>query len=126
MQKLIYNSILILGLIASPLTVFAQITLPEELRPEYIPTRPGAETPEKAVQSLVGDLLTTAMYITGGLAVVLIIITALRMVVSTGEESQISAAKKSMIGIIAGLLVLLTSLIIVRFVVQVTVGIQEL
>lgn len=126
MKTLLYRSLILLGIIASPATALAQITLPEELRPEYIPSRPGAETPEKAVQSLVGDLLTTAMYITGGLAVVLIIITAIRLTVSMGEESATTAAKKSMIGIIAGLLVLLTSLIIIRFVVQVTVGIQEL
>jgi hypothetical protein len=126
MKSILYKIILLLGIAASPVTALAQVTLPEELRPEYLPSRPGADSPEQQVQSLVGDILTTAMYITGGLAVVLIIITAIRLVVSMGEESATTAAKKSMVGIIAGLLVLLTSLIIIRFVVQITVGIQEL
>ena len=122
---LLYKLALFLGLLANPAQALAQVSLPEELRPSYIPAREAEGTTEQQIQSLVGDLLTTAMFLTGGLAIVLIIITGIRYSVSFGQEDQTSKAKKSLIWIIVGLLALFTSLVLIRFVVQVVVGIQE-
>lgn len=122
---LLYKSILLLGLLANPTQALAQVTLPDELRPSYIPARETSGSTEQQLQGLVGNLLTTAMFLTGGLAVILIIITGIRYSLSFGQEEQTSKAKKSLIWIIVGLLALFTSLVLIRFVVQVVVGVQE-
>lgn len=102
----------------------ALIQLPEELRPEFVPDVAGTTVDEK-VTNLTGNLIITVMQLAGGVAIIMLIITAFRYVLARGEEEKVSQAKTTMFWIIGGLLLLMTSYIIVRFVIKVTLVADE-
>jgi len=131
MLKQFFQTIIYFLFLIVPNNVQAIVTLPDELRPEYLPTKKILTLTqnvkvEAQVQSIVGDLLSTAMYLTGGVAVIIIIIAGIRYAVSGGEDDQITKAKDTIKWTLVGLLILFTSLSIIRFVVQLTVGVSEL
>jgi len=113
-----------------PSQTHAGVTLPDSLRPSTLPTKKILTLTqdvkiESQVQSIVGDILTSAMYLTGGVAVVMIIVAGIRYAISGGDDTQTGEAKNTIKWVIFGLLILFTSLSIIRFVVQITVGVSE-
>jgi len=71
----------------------------------------------KAVVKNITDIILFAV---GAAAVIVIIISAIRYVVSTGDPGRIASAKKTLIGAIAGLLVAIFAYAIVSWVFSTT------
>jgi len=120
-----------LTIITSPLHALAIVTLPEEIRPSTLPTKQilttSSDIPvEHQIQSIIGNFISTAMYLTGGIAVIVLIIAGIRYAISGGEEDQINKAKDTIKWVVGGLLILFLALAIIKFVVQISVGVTDL
>jgi len=120
----ILNIISLIGYSLLPTTAKAQIQLPNELKPNYIPDVEGA-TAEDKINAVAGNLIITVLQVAGGIAVILIIVTAFNYVLARGEEEKISQAKTTMGWIIGGLLLIATSYAIIRFVIKLTLITEE-
>ncbi len=107
-----------------PATAKAQIQLPSDLKPNYIPDVEGATAADK-INNVAGNLIITVLQVAGGVAVILIIVTAFNYVIAQGEEEKISQAKTTMGWIIGGLLLIATSYAIIRFVIKLTLITEE-
>ena len=104
----------------TPMTAKAQIGLPEELRPEYLPDIGRGGSAEDKIYAVTGDVIIVAMQLVGGIAIIMIIIAGIRYVMSRGEEEGITKAKSTLTWTIGGLILLFLVLAIINFVVKLT------
>lgn len=106
--------------------VFAAVGLPPELRPENLPgaTRgqEGAETSKdyaaKGVQMIIGDIISVALLLAGVLAIFSIVNNAWYLIIAAGKSEDIEQRKKGLYWAIIGLVLVILSYIIMRFVVE--------
>lgn len=122
----IYRFLFLLGLSLSPISVRAQVSLPDDLRPEYVPASTIDGSAEDKITRLGGDFIITAMQIVGGIAIFFIILAGLRYVISIGEEDKVTKAKTALMWSIGGLILLLLSYAIVRFIVKIALVADEI
>ena len=123
-QYYLYAVCLNLSLLTLPKSVQAQLQLPNELRPNYIPDVVGA-TPEEKIYSFTGNLIITLMQVVGGIAIILIIFNGFKYAISRGEESELEQNKTNLLWIAGGLILMVISYVVIRFVVRVTLIIDE-
>ena len=71
---------------------------------------------KKSLESSIGDIANTVMYLAGALAVIVIIFGGIRYVTSTGDAGRIKQAKDTILYGIVGLAVAILAYAIVRFV----------
>jgi hypothetical protein len=115
-----------MGFVLAPAHVRAQISLPDELRPDYIPTITEGVTADDKITSYVGDLILTVMQVMGGIAIIFLIIAGLKYILAGGEEEQISKNKTTIFWILGGLILLILSYSIVKFVIKITLVTEEI
>ena len=113
------------SLLLAPASVKAQVGLPEELRPEYLPDIGRGESAEGKIYAVTGDVIIVAMQVVGGLAIIMIIIAGIRYVLAGGEEEGITKAKTTLMWTIGGLILLFLVLAIINFVVNLTLVAEE-
>ncbi|HSW81723.1 MAG TPA: pilin [Candidatus Saccharimonas sp.] len=70
------------------------------------------------VNSVIGVIANTLTFVTGAIAVVMIVVGGIRYVTSGGEEKSIKAAKNTILYAIVGLIVAIAAYAIVNFVLQ--------
>lgn len=107
---------------------FAQIGLDDSLRPSTLPTTPNMEANQNAqsfIIRIIGNIIDFIMAISGGLAVFFIVYAGLQYVMARGQDDQISTAKNNLQWIIGGLILMFFSMVLVRFVVTVMLGLEE-
>jgi hypothetical protein len=115
---------LISSFIFSP-TTFAQLQLNRDLKPDYLPDIPGTSAEEK-IQNFSGNFIVTLLQISGGVAVILIIYNGFQYIKSRGDDGEIDQAKTNITWIIGGLVLLMVSYVVVRFVIKVSLIPDEL
>ncbi len=109
----------------APKAALAQIDLPEEIRPEFLPDIGKDGTAEEKIYAVVGDTLIVAMQVIGGLAIIMIIVAGIRYVIARGEEDEVTKAKTTLMWTIGGLILLFLVLAIINFVVKLTLVTNE-
>lgn len=120
----IYNLLTFFGYMLLPSTARAQIQLPTDLKPSFIPDVEGT-TAEDKINATAGNLIITVLQVAGGVAVILIIVAAFNYVLANGEEEKISQTKTTMTWILGGLILIAASYAIIRFVIKVTLITEE-
>jgi len=71
---------------------------------------------DASVDTLIGAVVNTLLFLIGALSVIMLIIGGFRYVVSAGDSSAIEGAKKTIIYALVGLVIALGALAIVNFV----------
>lgn len=107
---------------------FAQIGLDPDLRPSSLPSTGSFEqgqTAQSYVIRVIGNLIDFIMAISGGLAVFFIVYAGFQYVLARGQDDKIATAKTNLQWIIGGLILMFFAMVIVRFVVTVTLGLEE-
>ena len=106
------------GLFISSLVVGAPHALGQGVFGETGDLIPGApdDTTTDGVRQIVIDLLNIVLNFLALVAVVVIVIAGIRLIVSQGEEEAKDKAKKTIIYVVAGLIVILLAKVIVNFV----------
>jgi hypothetical protein len=84
-----------------------------------IPDVGGEVTAVDKVALLFFTIVDFLLYIIGIAAVVMIVISGARMVFATGDEEQITAAKKTLLYAVLGLIVVILSLMIINTVISI-------
>lgn len=110
-------------------TSFAQIGLDDSLRPSTLPTTPTLETGQSAQSfaiRIIGNVIDFIMAISGGLAVFFIVYAGLQYILARGQDDKISTAKNNLQWIIGGLILMFFAMVLVRFVVTVMLGLEEI
>ncbi|PIQ79242.1 hypothetical protein COV81_02745 [Candidatus Peregrinibacteria bacterium CG11_big_fil_rev_8_21_14_0_20_41_10] len=102
----------------------AQISLPDDVRPENLPAIKGGTIEEQA-SKLVGDFVLTAIQFAGALAIIFIIIAGFRYVISVGDDEQMGKAKSGLIWAVVALLILILSYAIVSTVFDLLVSVAN-
>lgn len=106
-------------------TLFAAVTLPDDLKPTYAPDVKIVEGGNEAsyvnyfLQLLAGSLL----YLAAPVAVLIIAVSGLRYVISHGDDGQIENAKKTLMFAVIGLVAIMLSFAIVQAVIRILTGI---
>ncbi len=107
---------------------YAQIGLDPDLKPDTLPTTgafQNGQTAESFVIRVVGNIIDFIMAISGGLAVFFIVYAGFQYVSARGQDDQLSTAKNNLQWIIGGLILMFFSMVLVRFVVTVILGLEE-
>jgi type IV secretory pathway VirB2 component (pilin) len=91
-------------------TAFGQLEQPEDI--EGLPQGSGDT---ESIKNTIVNLLGTVLNFLALIAVIFIVIAGIRLIVSQGEEQQKDKAKKTIIYVIVGLIVILLARIIVGF-----------
>lgn len=120
----IYNISFIISTFFIAKNANAQVSLPNDLRPQYVPDIAG-NTAEDKIFNLSGSIIITIMQLAGGVAILVIIISGFKYIIARGEEGEIEQAKNNIFWAIGGLLLIMISYIVIRFVVKVTLVIDE-
>lgn len=106
----------------------AQIELNNDLKPDIIPST-GSISENQTVQSylirIIGNIIDFIIAISGGLAVFFIVYAGLQYVLARGQDDKISTAKTNLQWIIGGLILMFFAMAIVRFLVTVILGLEE-
>lgn len=74
------------------------------------------KTTETALQGNVANIINTAIYILGGVSVLMVVIGGIRMAIANGDPGNIKAGKHTILWAIIGLVVALLSFGIVQFI----------
>lgn len=128
MRKLLTQFILILALLSLPLAcmasaksdLFAQVSIQEDLKPQYAPSIESKSGDRTAPVSIVLQLIAGSLiYVAGPLAVLMIAIGGLRYVTSRGDQNAMEEAKKTIMWAVIGLIVIILSFAIVTNVISV-------
>jgi hypothetical protein len=106
-------------------SALAQVQLPADLKPDYLPDVPGV-TPEDKIYGISGDIIITISQLIGGIAVILIIYNGFKYTISRGEEDVIGETKGNLGYIAAGLVLIAISYVVIRFVVKATLFVDEI
>lgn len=109
----------------NPTNLLAQVSLPEDLRPNYIPNIAG-ESAEDKIFNLSGSLIITIMQLAGGVAILVLILNGFNYIIARGEEGEIEQAKTNIFWALGGLILIMISYVIIRFVVKVTLVVDEI
>ncbi len=109
----------------NPTNLLAQVSLPEDLRPNYIPNIAGTSAEDK-IFNLSGSLIITIMQLAGGVAILVLIINGFNYIIARGEEGEIEQAKTNIFWALGGLILIMISYVIIRFVVKVTLVVDEI
>lgn len=80
-----------------------------------IPGTPGGDVDEDSFRQIVLDIITFVLNFLALLAIIFIIVAGIRLIVSQGEDEQKDKAKKTILYVIIGLLVILFARVIVGF-----------
>jgi hypothetical protein len=120
-----YQTIFLLSSFLYSPTSFAQVQLNRDLKPAYLPDIPGTSAEEK-IQNFSGNFIVTLLQISGGVAVILIIYNGFQYITSRGDDGEIDQAKTNITWIIGGLVLLMVSYVVVRFVIKVSLIPDEL
>ena len=133
MIKKILRKILVLTvLLCSAPEVFATYTVPDEYQPSNI-AEPWTESQSNyggddygayTVTLILGDMVSGVLALVGVLAVYFLVSNALKYVSSFGQQDKLDQAKKGIFWAIGGLLVIILSYTIVRFVIRVVVTVD--
>ncbi len=87
------------------------------LNPPCIPGLPcNSDTSSAGVKTLISKVIVFVLDFLGLIAVLFIIIAGIRLIVSQGEEEQKEKAKKTILYVIIGLIIILFARVIVSFV----------
>jgi hypothetical protein len=108
-----------------PKSLQAQLQLPNDLRPNYVPDIAGANAEEK-IYTFTGSLIITIMQVVGGVAIILIIFNGFKYTIARGEESELEQSKTNLLWIGGGLILMMVAYVVIRFVVRVTLIVDEL
>jgi heme/copper-type cytochrome/quinol oxidase subunit 2 len=119
----LYNFLLLASTVVFSQTSLAQ-SLPSELKPSYIPNIAEGSAEDK-IYSFSGNLIITMVQVVGGVAIVLIIFNGIKYTVSRGEDSEIEQSKTNLLWIIGGLVLIMISYVVIRFVVKITLLVDE-
>lgn len=100
-----------------PATSFAACSTPQECAKEGVKT---ADTGGKATSAkdLIQSIVNILLFITGAVAVIMIVIGGLKYVTSNGEASQTKSAKDTIMYSVIGLVVAILAYAIVTFVID--------
>lgn len=79
-----------------------------------------AEEGDDAVKNIIGTVVNILSIIVGAVSVIMIIIGGLRYITSSGDSSNVQAAKNTILYAIVGLIIVVFAQVIVRFVVNKT------
>lgn len=118
-----YRALLAFSTLLFSQTSLAQ-TLPSELKPSYIPNV-GDGSAEDKIYSFSGNLIITMVQIVGGVAIVLIIFNGIKYTLSRGEDTEIEASKTNLLWIMGGLILIMISYVVIRFVIKITLLADE-
>lgn len=101
--------------------------IPDEYKPNNIvETSESVETySAETVIYLLGDLISGVLALVGVLAVYFLVSNALKYATSFGRQDEAEKAKKGIFWAIGGLLIILLSYIIVRFVIRIVLTTDE-
>lgn len=75
------------------------------------------KTTETALQGNVANIINIAIYILGGVSVIMVVIGGIRMAIANGDPGNIKAGKHTILWAVVGLIVALLSFGIVQFIV---------
>lgn len=134
MKKIIFTICGLSLFFALTAPVFAQVGIPDYLKPENLPdaSRGGtgagaaAEYSVSGIQFIIGDIISIILLIAGLIAVFSIVNNAWYMVIAMGKGENFDQRKKALFWAIGGLVLILTSYIIIRFLVEfATTAFQE-
>lgn len=103
------------------IVVQAQVALPNDIRPDTLPTIKGGSV-EGQVTTLVGDFVLTAIQFGGAIAIIFIVISGFRYAVSQGEDEQMGKAKAGLIWSSVALVILILAYSIVYTVFNIAVS----
>lgn len=106
-------------------SALAQVQLPADLKPDYVPDVPGL-TAEDKIYGISGNIIVTISQLVGGIAVILIIYNGFKYTISRGEEDVIGETKGNLGYIAAGLVLIAISYVVIRFVVKATLFVDEI
>jgi hypothetical protein len=120
----IYKILFATAILTSAKTTLAVTQLDIELKPDYLPNVAGA-TAEDKIYSFTGNLIITMMQIVGGVAIILIIYNGFKYTIARGEESEIEQSKTNLMWIIGGLILMTIAYVVIRFVVKLTLIVDE-
>lgn len=122
-------------LIASAVPVYAQVTLDPTLRPENLPTISGdAESKDAAKKNyneagvryaLVTKIGSIILGIAGVIAIYFIMDNAFNLIISAGNEETVTSHKKGLMWAVIGLLLLMLSYSIMRFIISLPFDTQQ-
>jgi hypothetical protein len=127
LKKLQYWAYLVgfnLLFLISPQALLAQVALPSDLRPNYIPDIAGNSAEDK-IFNLSGSLIITIMQLSGGVAILILIINGFNYILARGEEGEMEQAKTNIFWALGGLILIMISYVIIRFVVKLTLIVDE-
>ena len=71
----------------------------------------------KTIPEIVGDIISTALFVTGIISVIIIIYAGIRYITSAGDSSKVTSAKNILMYSVIGLVISILAYAIVRFVV---------
>lgn len=72
----------------------------------------------KPIKEVIGDVVNFLLYISGAIAILVIVMAGVIYVLSAGNQVSVDKAKKMIIGGVVGLVVVLLSLVIVETIVS--------
>lgn len=102
------------------------IGLDTDLRPTTLPSQTLTSTkPQDAIIQTVGNIIDFIILISGSLSVFFIVYAGLQYVLARGQDDGISQAKNNITWVVIGLITMFFSMVIVRFVISVTLGLEE-
>ena len=100
----------------SPTSTFAA----EGLKEGYVTAKP-ADTPEnlfKGTNAVLPNIINTALFVIGGIAVLMLIYGGIRYTISGGDEKAITSAKNTILYAVIGIIVAVVAYAIVNFVIN--------
>jgi hypothetical protein len=109
-------------------TANAQQGLDESLKPNILPSTGGlaeGQTVQSYVIRIIGNIIDFIIAISGGLAVFFIVYAGLQYVLARGQDDKISTAKSNLQWVIGGLILMFFAMVIVRFLITVILGLEE-
>jgi len=118
LKKYILLSLLALGLIIIFQTVFAQVTIPSQYKPEYAPAIPikinGPNSDANFVNYLLQLIAGSLINIAAPVAILIIAVAGLLAVISHGNATLQGKVKKTIGGAVIGLLIIILSWVIIQ------------
>ncbi|MDP4038676.1 MAG: hypothetical protein Q8P54_01770 [bacterium] len=72
----------------------------------------------KTITTIVGNFISIALFIAGGLAVIFIIIGAIRYITSAGNPSAVESAKKTIVYAVGGLILCILAYAVVNLIIS--------
>jgi succinate dehydrogenase/fumarate reductase cytochrome b subunit len=112
LQRFTYSTWFALTASAIPAAVFAQIGGPNP----NVGNLPAPQAGGVNIRTIILNILTWVLNFLALLAVVYIVIAGIRLIVSQGEDEQKGKAKKTILFVIVGLIVIILARIIVGFI----------